>query len=75
MYSDYAQMQQYDEYLQQKRDEFRGAQVDALWLRQWLGHSLFQWGSWLVRWGQSRQSRSLQQRTIAQATPATGPHQ
>ena len=75
MYSDYGQMQQYDQHLQEKASEFRGAQADALRLRQWLSRSLHQWGSWLVGWGQSRQSRGLKQRNIAQATPATGPHQ
>jgi hypothetical protein len=75
MYSDYGQMQQYDQHLQEKASEFRGAQVDALWLRQWLGRGLHQLGRSLVRWGQSRQSRGLKQRDIAQATSATGPQQ
>ena len=52
MYSDYAQLQQYDEYLKVKAQEFQNAQREAAWVRQWLQRRINQLGDGLVIGGQ-----------------------
>jgi hypothetical protein len=70
MYSDYAQMQQYDEYLQQKAHEFQAAQLEAAWVGQGLRRCLNQVGDWLVIGGQRLQTVGAEQRgAIVSAAP------
>lgn len=61
MYSDDAQMQQYDAYLREKAREFRDAQADAAWVIMWLGRSVNRVGRWLMRWGRGLQTAAGQQ--------------
>lgn len=46
----------YEEALQEKTQDFQGAQSDAAWLRQWLGYGVNRLGYRLTIWGQRLQA-------------------
>lgn len=65
MYTDYGQMQKYEDYLEAKAREFRGAQVDAAWLMMWLGRSVNVVGQRLLWWGKKLQLAATHKHTSA----------
>ena len=68
MYSDYAQLQQYDEHLKQKAQEFQNAQMEAAWVKRWLRERVNGVGYGLVICGQWLQALSAdKQSTVASA--------
>lgn len=68
MYLDYGQQQKYEEYLEKRAQEFRGAQTDAAWVMMGLGRGVKVVGRWLLWWGKKLQlAANHKQDSVAQS--------